>query len=103
MPTNQTPEALAKVLTNQLQLCIDDPMWANHFEMHKDTARLFIRNINRLRDMVASGAKDAEAATLLRVIQRLNQNPYSLTKAECIDEVKAMRDAAIDATKRGGE
>lgn len=28
---------------------------------------------------------------LLNVIQRLNQNPYSLTKSECISEVQAMR------------
>ena len=34
---------------------------------------------------------------LLTVIQRLNGNPYSLTKGECISEVEAMRDAAIAA------
>jgi hypothetical protein len=39
----------------------------------------------------------AEADLLLRVIQRLNSNPYSLTKSECISEVQAMRDAAIAA------
>lgn len=31
---------------------------------------------------------------LLEVIQRLNQNPYSLTKSECIDLISAMRDEA---------
>jgi type VI protein secretion system component VasA len=36
----------------------------------------------------------SEADTLLRVIQRLNQNPYSLTKSECIQVVQEMRDAA---------
>ncbi|OBU86702.1 hypothetical protein [Chromobacterium subtsugae] len=32
--------------------------------------------------------------TLLNVIRRLNQNPYSLTKIECIREVEAMLAAA---------
>lgn len=31
---------------------------------------------------------------LLSVIQRLNGNPYSLTKSECISEVQALRDSA---------
>ena len=38
--------------------------------------------------------QSAEAEVLLRVIQRLNQIPYSLTKSESISEVSAMRDAA---------
>lgn len=38
---------------------------------------------------------------LLTVIQRLNGNPYSLTKVECISEVEAMRDAAIAAQSKG--
>jgi hypothetical protein len=37
------------------------------------------------------------ADVLLTVIQRLNQNPYSLTKSECIAEVKKMRDQALAA------
>ena len=41
--------------------------------------------------------QSAEAEVLLRVIQRLNQNPYGLTKSECISEVSAMRDAALQA------
>lgn len=106
MQTNQTPDALAKVLTNQLQLCIDDPMWANHFEMHKDTARLFIRNITRLRDMAVSGAKDAERYQLLKeksrgampmvrvlIIER-GQYIHHVNPDERLD--------AIAATKRGG-
>lgn len=39
-----------------------------------------------------------EADVLLRVIQRLNGNPYSLTKSECIHEVEQMRNAALAAT-----
>lgn len=46
-------------------------------------------------------AKAQEAQVLMRVIQRLNQNPYSLTKSECISEIGAMRDAAI-AAQQGG-
>lgn len=30
---------------------------------------------------------------LLQAIQRLNANPYNLTKAECISELQAMRGA----------
>jgi len=33
--------------------------------------------------------------TLLAVIQRLNSNPYSLTKSECISVVQEMRQAAL--------
>lgn len=36
-----------------------------------------------------------EADVLLRVIQRLNQNPYNLTKYECIDEIRKMREDAL--------
>lgn len=51
----------------------------------------------------AAPAVDA-AGVLLTVIQRLNQNPYSLTKSECISEVEDMRDAALAAqAKEGGE
>ena len=49
-------------------------------------------------------ALDADGV-LLNVIQRLNQNPYSLTKSECITVVSEMRDAAIAAQaaqKNGG-
>jgi hypothetical protein len=42
----------------------------------------------------APSAEHGERETLLRVIQRLNQNPYSLTKGECIDVVREMMDAA---------
>jgi hypothetical protein len=50
----------------------------------------------------AAPAVDA-AGVLLTVIQRLNQNPYSLTKSECISEVEDMRDAALAAqAKEGG-
>jgi len=41
------------------------------------------------------GMPDASVAdVLLQAIQRLNQNPYSLTKSECIAELQAMRDLA---------
>lgn len=40
---------------------------------------------------------ETEAAILLRVIQRLNGNPYNLTKSECVYEVEQMRDAALSA------
>ena len=113
MQTNQTPEALAKVITTHLQLCIDDPMWPNHFEMHKDTARLFIRNINRLRDMAASRAK--ECAALQRDAERyqwLREQPHAAWNRISWNtwgndpSVWPARDAEIDAaiaaTKRGG-
>jgi hypothetical protein len=48
-------------------------------------------------------AQGMDAYTLLRVIQRLNQNPYSLTKSECIAEVQAMREEAIAAQAQQGD
>ncbi len=44
-------------------------------------------------------AHPSPADVLLTVIQRLNMNPYSLTKSECISEIQAMRQAT---TKAGG-
>lgn len=49
------------------------------------------------RAAVADAVQRARADTLLQVIQRLSQNPYSLTKSECIAVVQAMR-VAIRAT-----
>jgi hypothetical protein len=60
-----------------------------------------------IRDMAYGALASVEPATppaesadarierdvLLRVIQRLNGNPYNLTKSECISEVEAMRAA----------
>ena len=38
--------------------------------------------------------REIESGAFLSVIQRLNQNPYSLTKYECISVVDAMRTAS---------
>lgn len=37
---------------------------------------------------------DARREALLDVIRRLNSNPYSLTKSECISEIESMLEAA---------
>jgi hypothetical protein len=53
-----------------------------------------------LADIAALAALDAHDV-LLRAIQRLNQNPYSLTKSECISELGAMRKAEQHAASVG--
>ncbi len=50
-----------------------------------------------LADRASRPVGDGGADMLLRVIQRLNANPYSLTKAECISEVEDMLRAARTA------
>jgi hypothetical protein len=52
---------------------------------------------NLLYTRPAAPLSEGRADVLLNVIQRLNQNPYSLTKAECVDLVSAMRDEALAA------
>lgn len=59
----------------------------------------FARAVLALRP-VARRAPLTEADVLLRVIQRLNANPYSLTKSECISEIEAMR--ALGIGQEGG-
>jgi hypothetical protein len=44
-----------------------------------------------LESAIEAAIERARAEALMQAIQRLNANPYSLTKAECIDEIRAIR------------
>jgi hypothetical protein len=43
-----------------------------------------------LESAIQAAIERAQADVLTQVIQRLNANPYSLTKAECIEEIRAL-------------
>lgn len=85
--------ALVERLQTEADLCRN--------EGAEDIAALMDEAVNGLQGLAAEvqALRADRAGVLLSVIQALNQNPYSLTKSECIDVVQSMRAEAIDAAR----
>ena len=65
--------------------------------VHPNTARAWDAWLARAERAEAAQRVPQGCDILLRVIQRLNSNPYSLTKSECIREIEAMLAAAPES------
>ena len=72
-------------------------MWTQSRQNAEVSAKNVGLQVTPLYAAPQSAAQALDVQVLMRVIQRLNQNPYSLTKSECISEIEAMRDAASAA------
>ena len=95
MPTNQTPDALAQAIKDAVG------EYANLIRMGHVADAIpvlskLIADTDRLRDMAASGAKDAER------YQSFFDAGLPITFLGVDYRTKEELDAAIDATKRGG-
>jgi hypothetical protein len=111
MQTNQTPEALAeelRQLSSEVRAIAKALLYTPGD--HCDSLYEISDRLYRMRDMAASGAKDAERYAKARYSLRWSINPARV--ATCsevdahVDDMPAPTDldldAAIAATKRGG-
>jgi hypothetical protein len=89
---NDTTKAAAEV--DALMKLADDMQYAFLMAVQRGRKDLHKAKTDQLRAAILSAIERARAEALMQAIQRLNANPYSLTKSECIAEIRRLRDNA---------